>query len=74
MLGVVVHCNMASHYVIMYTATAGANGPLLGTDEEEIVLMQYLVWDAACRKVVVDPLLLKIYIYTPECVHVKLPG
>lgn len=45
--------NMASHYVIVYTATAGANGPLLGTDEEDIVLMQYLVWDAVCRKVVV---------------------
>ena len=45
--------NMASHYVIMYTATAGANGPLLGTDEEDIVLMQFLVWDAVCRKVVV---------------------
>lgn len=45
---------MASHYVIMYTATAGANGPLLGTDEEDIVLMQYLVWDAVCRKVVVS--------------------
>ncbi|MPC47245.1 hypothetical protein E2C01_040986 [Portunus trituberculatus] len=41
---------MASHYVIMYTATAGANGPLLGTDEEDIVLMQFLVWDAVCRK------------------------
>lgn len=46
---------MASHYVILYTATAGANGPLLGTDEEDIVLMQYLVWDAACRKVVIFP-------------------
>lgn len=44
---------MASHYVIVYTATAGANGALLGTDEEDVVLMQYLVWDAVCRKVVV---------------------
>lgn len=38
----------------MYTATAGANGPLLGTDEEDIVLMQYLVWDAVCRKAVTE--------------------
>ena len=52
---------MASHYVIMYTATAGANGPLLGTEEEDIVLMQFLVWDAVCRKVLV-PL-------TMFCVH-----
>ncbi|XP_050687370.1 epithelial splicing regulatory protein 1-like isoform X4 [Eriocheir sinensis] len=45
---------MASHYVIVYTATAGANGPLLGTDEEDVVLMQYLVWDAVCRKTVTE--------------------
>ncbi|KAK8382546.1 hypothetical protein O3P69_015425 [Scylla paramamosain] len=45
---------MASHYVIMYTATAGANGPLLGTDEEDIVLLQFLVWDAVCRKTVTE--------------------
>ncbi|KAK4300579.1 hypothetical protein Pmani_027223 [Petrolisthes manimaculis] len=38
----------------MYSATAGANGPLLGTDEEEIVLMQYLVLDAVCRKKVTE--------------------
>ncbi|XP_071547541.1 RNA-binding protein fusilli isoform X4 [Panulirus ornatus] len=45
---------MATHFVVMYTATAGANGPLLGTDEEDIVLMHFLVWDAICRKVVTE--------------------
>ncbi|XP_069184957.1 RNA-binding protein fusilli isoform X9 [Procambarus clarkii] len=45
---------MATHFVITYTATAGATGPLLGTDEEDIVLMQFLVWDAVCRKVVTE--------------------
>ncbi|XP_042222346.1 epithelial splicing regulatory protein 1-like, partial [Homarus americanus] len=45
---------MATHFVVMYTATAGANGPLLGTDEEDIVLMQFLVWDAVSRKVVTE--------------------
>lgn len=44
---------MATYFVITYTATAGANGPLLGSDEEDIVIMQFLVWDAVSRKVVV---------------------
>lgn len=43
---------MATYFVITYTATAGANGPLLGSDEEDIVIMQFLVWDAVSRKVV----------------------
>ncbi|XP_063591181.1 RNA-binding protein fusilli-like isoform X4 [Penaeus indicus] len=45
---------MATYFVITYTATAGANGPLLGSDEEDIVIMQFLVWDAASRKVVTE--------------------
>ncbi|XP_066954813.1 epithelial splicing regulatory protein 1 isoform X1 [Macrobrachium rosenbergii] len=45
---------MATHFVVTYTATAGANGPLLGSDEEEIVIMQYLVWDTVSRKVVTE--------------------
>ena len=42
---------MATHFVMFYTATAGANGPSLGSDEEDIVLMQYLVWDSQATKV-----------------------
>ncbi|XP_037785794.1 RNA-binding protein fusilli-like isoform X1 [Penaeus monodon] len=45
---------MATYFVITYTATAGANGPLLGSDEEDIVIMQFLVWDAVSRKVVTE--------------------
>ena len=42
---------MATYFVITYTATAGENGPLLGSDEEDIVIMQFLIWDAVNRKV-----------------------
>lgn len=52
--GVCVFVSMASHFVVTYTATAGANGPLLGSDEEEIVIMQFLVWDTGSRKVVTE--------------------
>lgn len=45
---------MATYYVITYTATAGAGGPLLGSDEEDIVIMHYLVWDPSSSKVLTE--------------------
>jgi epithelial splicing regulatory protein 1/2 len=41
-----------TYLVIFYCATAGQNGPLLGSDEEEIVLLFYLVLDTVNNKVV----------------------
>lgn len=38
---------MATHLVAFYTATTGLNGPSLGSDEEDIVLIQILVYDIA---------------------------
>ena len=40
-----------TYLVIFYCATAGQNGPLLGSDEEEIVLLFYLVLDTLNNKV-----------------------
>ena len=40
-----------SHLLIFHTVTAGKNGEKLGSDEEQIVLMTYLLYDVANRKV-----------------------
>lgn len=39
------------HIVSMYVATSGANGPLLGSDEKEIILLVYAIIDANTNKV-----------------------
>ena len=40
-----------SHLLVFHTVTAGKNGEKLGSDEEQIVLMTYLLYDVANRKV-----------------------
>uniref|UniRef100_T1ILP7 RRM domain-containing protein n=1 Tax=Strigamia maritima TaxID=126957 RepID=T1ILP7_STRMM len=42
----------AAYLVVLYTVTAGQNGSQLGSDEEEIVLLVWLVLDLANNKVV----------------------
>ncbi len=39
------------YLVIFYAVSSGLNGPLLGTDEQEIVLLVYLVLDTINNKV-----------------------
>lgn len=41
----------ASHLVVLFCATAGQNGENLGSDEEQIVLFVYLLYDLANNKV-----------------------
>ena len=41
----------ASHLVVLFCATAGQNGENLGSDEEQIVLFVYLLYDVANNKV-----------------------
>jgi hypothetical protein len=43
--------NMASYLSVLHIATAGLNGPLLGTDEEEVVLMVVVVIDVPNNQV-----------------------
>ncbi|ELT87306.1 hypothetical protein CAPTEDRAFT_189098 [Capitella teleta] len=40
----------ASHLVVLFCATAGQNGENLGSDEEQIVLFVYLLYDLANNK------------------------
>ena len=40
-----------SHLLVFHTVTAGKNGEKLGSDEEQIVLMTYLLYDVTNRKV-----------------------
>ena len=40
-----------SHLLVFHTVTAGKNGEKLGTDEEQIVLLTYLLYDVGNRKV-----------------------
>ena len=39
------------YLIIFYPVSAGQNGPLLGTDEEEIVLLVYIIIDVKSRQV-----------------------
>jgi hypothetical protein len=39
------------YLVIFHAVSSGLNGPLLGTDEQEIVLLVYLVLDILNNKV-----------------------
>nr|CAH7746206.1 unnamed protein product [Callosobruchus chinensis]CAH7753831.1 unnamed protein product [Callosobruchus chinensis] len=40
------------HYVcVLYVATAGLQGPLMGSDEQEIVLLIYVIVDVVHNKV-----------------------
>lgn len=41
----------SSHLVCMFCVTAGQNGENLGSDEEQIVLFVYLLYDVANNKV-----------------------
>lgn len=41
----------ASHLVCLFCVTAGQNGENLGSDEEQIVLFVYLLYDVANNKV-----------------------
>jgi len=43
---------MSVYLVVCHTVTAGQDGPLLGSDEEEVVLLIYLVLDVVNNKVV----------------------
>lgn len=45
--------NMAGphHICILYVATAGLQGPLMGSDEQEIVLLIYVIVDVIQNKV-----------------------
>ncbi len=40
-----------SHLLIFHVVTAGKNGEKLGSDEEQIVLLSYLLYDVQNRKV-----------------------
>ena len=42
---------MANYLSVLHIATAGLNGPLLGTDEEEVVLMVVVVIDVPNNQV-----------------------
>ena len=42
---------MSVYLVIAHAVTAGQDGPLLGSDEEEVVLLIYLVLDVVNNKV-----------------------
>lgn len=39
------------HICVVYVATAGLQGPLMGSDEQEIVLLIYVIIDAVQKKV-----------------------
>lgn len=39
------------HVCALYVATGGANGPALGSDEKEIVLLDYSVIDVLTNEV-----------------------
>jgi hypothetical protein len=39
------------YLVVFHAVSSGLNGPLLGTDEQEIVLLVYLVLDVINNKV-----------------------
>lgn len=39
------------HVCSLYLATGGANGPALGSDEKEIVMLHYTVIDVATNEV-----------------------
>ncbi|CAH1987681.1 unnamed protein product [Acanthoscelides obtectus] len=40
------------HYVcVLYVATAGLQGPLMGSDEQEIVLLIYVIVDVVHNKI-----------------------
>lgn len=39
------------HICVVYVATAGLQGPLMGSDEQEIVLLIYVIIDAVQNKV-----------------------
>lgn len=45
--------NMAGphHVCVLYVATAGLQGPLMGSDEQEIVLLIYVIVDVLQNKV-----------------------
>lgn len=39
------------HICVLYVATAGLQGPLMGSDEQEIVLLIFVIVDAVQNKV-----------------------
>ena len=50
------------HVVSLYVATCGQNGPALGSDEKEIILLVYVVIDAATNTVSAEVhIYMKIY-------------
>lgn len=49
------------HICVVYVATAGLQGPLMGSDEQEIVLLIYVIIDAVQKKVCIR----KKYIHVP---------
>ncbi len=42
---------MTKYLSVLHIATAGVNGPLLGTDEEEVVLMCVVIVDTSNSQV-----------------------
>lgn len=42
------------HICVVYGATAGLQGPLMGSDEQEIVLLIYVIIDAVQKKVSIN--------------------
>lgn len=46
------------HMCVLYVATAGLQGPLMGSDEQEIVLLIYVIIDHVQNKVSTKTLLL----------------
>ena len=58
---------MATYLCVFHLATAGLNGALLGTDEEEVVLICFALVNATTNQVNVW-LFLYIYIYIYRCV------
>ena len=43
--------NASSHLVCLFVSTAGQNGENLGSDETQIVLVVYLLYDVSNNKV-----------------------
>lgn len=47
----VINMNGPHHICVLYVATAGLQGALMGSDEQEIVLLIYVIVDVVQNKV-----------------------
>lgn len=58
----------APYLCVLYVATAGQQGPGLGADEEEIVLLVYVVIDMGQNKVNITYIIIIVY-FVPFFTH-----